>query len=112
VLRDDPESLKVNMEAWNRWAVTVAEEGRGRLYPVGDVILDDLDWAASQLHALAAGGVRVVRVLRLRLGVEAVLRRRRLLRLRLSLRVCHGCRRVVLGLPVHGLRRRDWRGEG
>jgi len=62
MLRDDPESLKVNMEAWNRWAVTVADEGRGALYPVGDVILDDIDWAASQLHALAAGGVRVVRV--------------------------------------------------
>jgi predicted TIM-barrel fold metal-dependent hydrolase len=62
LLRDDPESLKVNMEAWNRWAVTVAEEGRGRLYPVGDVMLDDLDWAASQLRALASGGVRVVKV--------------------------------------------------
>jgi predicted TIM-barrel fold metal-dependent hydrolase len=62
VLRDDPESLKVNMGAWNRWAVTVAEEGRGHLYPVGDVLLDDLDWAAAQLRALAGGGVRVVRV--------------------------------------------------
>jgi predicted TIM-barrel fold metal-dependent hydrolase len=62
LLRNDPESLKVNMEAWNRWAVTVADEGGGRLYPVGDVILDDLDWAEAQLRALARGGVRVVKV--------------------------------------------------
>lgn len=41
----------------------------------------------------------VVRVLRLRLRVEAVLRRRRGLLLRL--RVRHGRGRVVLGLPVH-----------
>jgi predicted TIM-barrel fold metal-dependent hydrolase len=62
LLRNDPESLKVNMEAWNRWAVTVSHEGRGRLYPVGDVMLDDLDWAEAQLRALARGGVRVVKI--------------------------------------------------
>ena len=62
LLRNDPESLKVNMEAWNRWAVTVSDEGRGRLYPVGDVMLDDLEWAEAQLRALARGGVRVVKV--------------------------------------------------
>jgi hypothetical protein len=61
LLRNDPESLKVNMEAWNRWAVTVADEGRGRLYPVGDVMLDDLEWAEAQLRALP-GVARVVKV--------------------------------------------------
>lgn len=61
-LRDDVESIMVNMAAWNRWAVTVAQEGGGRLFPVGEVVLDDPAWAEAQLRALAAGGIRVVKV--------------------------------------------------
>lgn len=62
LLRDEHEALQVNMGAWNRWAVTVQDEGRGRLFPVGQVILEDLDWALAQLHQLAAGGVRLVKL--------------------------------------------------
>lgn len=62
LLRHEPEALKVNMAAWNRWVVTVQQEGRGRLFPVGHVNLEDVDWALGQIRALAAGGVKLVKV--------------------------------------------------
>jgi predicted TIM-barrel fold metal-dependent hydrolase len=62
LLRNEPEALRVNMAAWNRWVVTVQSEGQGRLFPVGHVFLDDLDWALDQVRRLAAGGVRLVKV--------------------------------------------------
>jgi predicted TIM-barrel fold metal-dependent hydrolase len=62
LLRDEPEALQVNMSAWNRWAVTVQAEGRGRLFPVGQVKLDDVDWGLREIRQLAAGGVRLVKI--------------------------------------------------
>ncbi|MFN0091515.1 MAG: amidohydrolase family protein [Acidimicrobiales bacterium] len=60
-LRGELEALQVNMAAWNRWAVTVQQEGAGKLHPVGMVVLEDLAWVEAQLRALAAGGVRAVK---------------------------------------------------
>lgn len=62
LLRDDHDALQVNMAAWNRWAVTVQAEGQDRLFPVGHIMLEDLDWALAQIGELAAGGVRLVKV--------------------------------------------------
>jgi predicted TIM-barrel fold metal-dependent hydrolase len=57
---NDLEGHRVNMAAWNRWAVEVAQQGHGRLHPVGHVSLQgDLDWLKDQLRVLAAGGVRL-----------------------------------------------------
>jgi hypothetical protein len=61
-LEHDLEATKVNMGAWNRWALSVAAEGRGRLHPVAHLTLRDLDWLESQLGALAAGGVRLAMI--------------------------------------------------
>jgi predicted TIM-barrel fold metal-dependent hydrolase len=59
-LEDDLEASRANMEAWNRWAVELRADGRGRVHPVGHVSLrGDLDWLDDQLAALAAGGVRL-----------------------------------------------------
>ena len=62
LLRNEHDALQVNMAAWNRWVVTVQAEGRGRLFPVGQVMLDDVDWALDQIRRLAAGGVRLVKI--------------------------------------------------
>ena len=59
VLRDDLDATRVNMGAWNRFAIEVAAEGRGRLHPVAHLTLRDLDWLDAQLAALSAGGVRL-----------------------------------------------------
>jgi len=59
VLRDDLEATRVNMGAWNRFALDVAAEGGGRLHPVAHLTLRDLGWLESQLAALSAGGVRL-----------------------------------------------------
>ena len=61
-LRDDLEATRLNLSAWNRWAVEVAAEGRGRLHPVGHVTLRDVDWLHAELHSLSAGGVRLAMV--------------------------------------------------
>ncbi len=62
VMRDDLEATHVNMGAWNRFALDVAAEGRGRLHPVAHLTLRDLDWLERQLGALSAGGVRLAMV--------------------------------------------------
>jgi predicted TIM-barrel fold metal-dependent hydrolase len=62
LLRDEHDALRVNMAAWNRWTTSVQAEGRGRLFPVGHVMLEDLDWALGQIRLLAAGGVRLVKL--------------------------------------------------
>jgi predicted TIM-barrel fold metal-dependent hydrolase len=60
ILEHDPESTKVNMAAWNRWAVEVTQDGGGRLQPVGHVTLQgDITWLAEQLATLERGGVRL-----------------------------------------------------
>jgi len=61
-LAGDLEATRVNMAAWNRWAVTVHAESTGRLLPVGHVTLRDLDWLDHQLGELAAGDVRLAMV--------------------------------------------------
>ena len=48
-------ALLANMAAWNRWCVTVAQEGRGRLHPVAHLSLRDPDWLEAQLAALSRG---------------------------------------------------------
>lgn len=61
-LADDVRSLEVNMAAWNRYAVEVAQQGHGRLHPVGHLTLRDPEWLEIQLGRLAAGGVRLAMV--------------------------------------------------
>jgi predicted TIM-barrel fold metal-dependent hydrolase len=59
-LADDPYALRVNMEAWNRYIVEVAQEGKGRLHPVGHVHLDtDPRWLRGQLELLSSNGIRL-----------------------------------------------------
>jgi len=62
VLRNDLEATRVNMGAWNRFALDVASAGRERLHPVGHLTLRDLDWLEAQLAALSAGGVRLAMI--------------------------------------------------
>jgi hypothetical protein len=62
VLEDDLAAQQANQAAWNRWAVDVAAEGRGRLLPVAHLTLRDLDWLDHQLSALQAGGVRAAMI--------------------------------------------------
>jgi hypothetical protein len=61
-LRRDLEATRVNMAAWNRYAVDVVSEGRGRLHPVAHLTLRDLGWLETQLAALSAGGVRLAMI--------------------------------------------------
>lgn len=58
----DLRAVKANMGAWNRWAVEVAQDGGGRLFPVAHLTLRDLDWLDAQLARLAAGGVRAAMI--------------------------------------------------
>ena len=60
LLWNDEYATKVNMSAWNRWAVEVAQTGRGRLHPVGHVRLDvDPRWLEAELGSLASAGIRL-----------------------------------------------------
>src|SRR5437899_12392719 len=61
-LADDLEATKVNMTAWNRWAVEVRQEGKGRLHPVAHLTLRDLDWLDEQLAYLASNGLRLAMI--------------------------------------------------
>ena len=61
-LADDLEATTLNMSAWNRWAVEVAQEGRGRLHPVGHLTLRDVSWLEREVSRLATGGVRLAMV--------------------------------------------------
>ena len=58
----DLASLLLNMGSWNRWAVEVAAQGRGRLHPVAHLTLRDLDWLEKQLGELARGGVQLAMI--------------------------------------------------
>ncbi len=53
----DPMVQLAHMRAWNRWCVTVADEGQGRLHPVGHLHLRDAAWLDDELRSLAAAGV-------------------------------------------------------
>ena len=61
-LSDDLEATTLNMSAWNRWAVEVAQAGSGRLHPVGHLTLRDSDWFEREVRRLAAGGVRAAMI--------------------------------------------------
>lgn len=61
-LAADPQALTANMGAWNRWAIEVTAQGRGRLHPVGHVSLIDTAWLDDQLRRLSDGGVRAAMV--------------------------------------------------
>jgi hypothetical protein len=55
-------ALLGNMAAWNRWCITVAQEGKGRLHPVAHLTLRDPDWLEAQLDVLGRGGVRMAMI--------------------------------------------------
>lgn len=61
-LAEDLDATRTNMGAWNRWAVDVATDGGGRLFPVAHLTLRDLDWLDAQLAALSVGGVRAAMI--------------------------------------------------
>jgi predicted TIM-barrel fold metal-dependent hydrolase len=61
-LAEDLDATKVNMGAWNRWAMNVADEGEGRLHPVAHLTLRDPDWLDGQLAALAGADVRLAMI--------------------------------------------------
>jgi predicted TIM-barrel fold metal-dependent hydrolase len=59
LLRTEAAAAHANMGAWNRWAVEVTEQTKGRLCPVGHIRLDaDVEWAVRQIEQLGAGGCR------------------------------------------------------
>jgi hypothetical protein len=62
VLEGDLAAQQANQEAWNRWAVIVATEGRGRLLPVAHLTLRDMGWLDRQLAMLQRGGVRAAMI--------------------------------------------------
>ncbi|MGH3055848.1 MAG: amidohydrolase family protein, partial [Gaiellaceae bacterium] len=55
-------ALLANMGAWNRWCVTVAQEGGGRLHPVAHLSLRDPTWLQAQLRELGRAGVRLAMI--------------------------------------------------
>jgi predicted TIM-barrel fold metal-dependent hydrolase len=55
-------ALLANMAAWNRWCVTVAQEGHGRLHPVAHLSLRDAAWLEAQLRDLGRAGVRLAMI--------------------------------------------------
>jgi predicted TIM-barrel fold metal-dependent hydrolase len=60
ILENDLAATRVNMAAWNRWAVEVAREGQGALHPVGHLSLQgDHGWIIEQLRLLSEGGIRM-----------------------------------------------------
>ncbi len=61
-LAHDLEATRINMSAWNRFAVELAEAGGGRLHPVAHVTLRDVAWLERELRRLAAAGVRLAMI--------------------------------------------------
>ncbi len=61
-LSHDLEALLANLGAWNRYAAVIGQEGNGRLAPVGQVTLRDLDWLEAQLGDFEAAGIRLAMV--------------------------------------------------
>lgn len=60
LLEDDLAATRVNMAAWNRWAVDVTRDGQGALQPVGHLSLQgDQAWVLEQLRILSDGGIRL-----------------------------------------------------
>lgn len=61
-LSHDLESVLANLTAWNRYAAVIGQEGGGRLLPVAQVSLRDLDWLERELAQCEAAGVRLAMV--------------------------------------------------
>jgi predicted TIM-barrel fold metal-dependent hydrolase len=61
-LASDLPATRVNMAAWNRWAVAVAQEGQGRLHPVAHLGLRDRSFLEDQLRLMAAGDLRLAMI--------------------------------------------------
>jgi predicted TIM-barrel fold metal-dependent hydrolase len=58
-LAHDLPATLANLRAWNRWAAIVATEGGGRLHPVAQLTLRDLDWLEAELATVSAAGIRL-----------------------------------------------------
>jgi predicted TIM-barrel fold metal-dependent hydrolase len=61
-LHQSPPALQANMMAWNRWCITVAREGQGRLHAVAHLSLGDPTWLEQQLAELSAAGIRLAMI--------------------------------------------------
>jgi hypothetical protein len=58
----DLNALTANMTAWNRWAGSVAADGRGRVHPVAHLTLRDEPWLMDELARLDRDGVRLAMI--------------------------------------------------
>ena len=58
----DLRALTANMTAWNRWAGSVAADGRGRVHPVAHLTLRDEPWLMSELARLEHDGVHLAMI--------------------------------------------------
>jgi hypothetical protein len=58
----DLNALKANMTAWNRWAGSVAVDGRGRVHPVAHLTLRDEAWLRDELTRLDRDGVQLAMI--------------------------------------------------
>jgi predicted TIM-barrel fold metal-dependent hydrolase len=62
MLAGDPVARRANMRAYNRFMVEATAAGRGRLFGVAHVSLDDPGWLADELTRLSAEGIRLAMV--------------------------------------------------
>jgi len=62
MLASDPESLRANMRAFNRWMAGVVADGAGRLFGVAHLTLADTEWAVEEIRALRRAGIRLAMV--------------------------------------------------
>jgi predicted TIM-barrel fold metal-dependent hydrolase len=58
-LRDDLPAMTANLEAQNTWMIERAAEGGGRLCPVAQLTLRDLDWLERELRRVARSGLKL-----------------------------------------------------
>jgi predicted TIM-barrel fold metal-dependent hydrolase len=61
-LASDPPVRRANARAYNRWMTESLADGRGRLYGVAHLLLDDPAWAVEEIGRLGAEGVRLAMV--------------------------------------------------
>lgn len=61
-LHDDLEAQLANLAAYNTWVREWLPDGRGRLFPVAQLSLRDLDWCERELALCARAGVRAAMV--------------------------------------------------
>lgn len=59
-VHDRLDIIRANLTAWNRWAVTVRQDGSERLEPTGHVTLrgGDLGWLENELSYLGKNGIK------------------------------------------------------